>query len=585
MRLSRYILPTMKEDPSDAVIVSHKLMMRAGLIRKESAGMYIYLPLGFRVLRKIINIVREEMDRAGAFEFLMPELTNADLWKESGRWDTMGPEMIRIKDRNSIEYTLAPTHEEAFTSAVRSLISSYRDLPLNVYQINTKFRDEIRPRFGVMRSKEFIMKDAYSFDIDEAGLEESYQTMRKTYRRIFERCGLETIPVQADTGSMGGSNSEEFMVASEVGEEALLICKSCDYKANQERAEYLRTPENNTESIQKIETVDTPNVRTIDDLVKFFNCSADKFFKSIIYLADNKPVMAVVPGSREINELKLKNYLSAKEFELAPNNVVEDVTAAPVGFAGPVNDFKIRTVFDISVKEIVNGITGANIADKHFKNVNPGHDFNIKDEADITIAVEGDMCPKCGKPMIVKRGIEVGHIFKLGYKYTKAMNLTVLNENSKEIHPIMGCYGIGINRTIAAVIEQNNDDRGIIWPLSISPFHVHLIGLGKSGEEIKMADEIYSAIIDSGLEVIYDDRKASPGFKFADADLVGIPVKVTIGKSYFTNKEIEVKLRNSKDMKDIKKISKEKFLIFLKDLKNLIDNEGNSAIELFAKLN
>jgi prolyl-tRNA synthetase len=584
MRVSRYILPTMKEDPSDSVIVSHKLMMRAGLIRKESAGMYIYLPLGFRVLKKIINIVREEMDRAGALEFLMPELTNADLWKESGRWSTMGPEMIRIKDRNNLEYALAPTHEEAFTSAVRSIISSYRDLPLNVYQINTKFRDEIRPRFGVMRSKEFIMKDAYSFDIDEAGLEQSYQTMRKTYRRVFERCGLETIPVEADTGNMGGSNSEEFMVASDVGEEALLICKACNYKANQERAEYLRVPQNK-EPIRKIETVDTPNVKTINDLAAFFNCSTDKFLKSIIYLADNKPVMAVVPGNREINELKLKNYLKAADLSLAPDNIVEEVTSAPVGFAGPVNNFKVRTIFDISVKDIVNGITGGNIADKHFKNVNPEQDFKIKDEADITIAVEGDMCPKCGKPMIVKRGIEVGHIFKLGYKYTKTMNLTVLNENSKEIHPIMGCYGIGVNRTIAAVIEQNYDDKGIIWPLAVAPFHVHLIGLAKSDEEIRLADEIYSGIVESGLEVLYDDRKASPGFKFADADLVGIPVRVTIGKSYFTNKEIEIKLRNSKDMKDIKKISKEKFLVFLKDLKNLADNEGNSAAELFEKLN
>ena len=485
MKLSRYILPTMKEDPSDAVVTSHKLMMRAGLIRKESAGMYIYLPLGFRVLKKIVNIVREEMDRAGALEFLMPELTNAELWKESGRWDAMGPEMIRIKDRNELEYALAPTHEEAFTSAVRSLIASYRDLPLNVYQINTKFRDEIRPRFGVMRSKEFIMKDAYSFDIDEAGLEESYQTMRKTYRRIFERCGLETIPVQADTGSMGGSNSEEFMVASEVGEEALLICKSCDYKANQERAEYNRVPAENKDSAGNIETVDTPNVKTIEDLVKFFNCPADKFLKSIIYVADGKPVMAVVPGNREVNELKLKNYLGAIEFELAPNNIVEEVTSAPVGFAGPVNDFKIKTVFDISVKDIINGITGANKADKHYKNVNAGKDFTIKDEADITVAIEGDLCPGCGKPMIVKRGIEVGHIFKLGYKYTKSMNVTVLNENSKEIHPIMGCYGIGVNRTIATVIEQNNDEKGIVWPLSVAPFHVHLVGLSKTDEEMQ----------------------------------------------------------------------------------------------------
>ncbi len=577
MRLSRYILPTMKEDPSDAAVVSHKLMMRAGLIRKESAGMYIYLPLGFRVLNKIISIIREEMNRAGALEFLMPELTNADLWKESGRWETMGPEMIRIKDRNNLEYALAPTHEEAFTSVVRSVVSSYRDLPLNVYQINTKFRDEIRPRFGVMRSKEFIMKDAYSFDMDEAGLERSYQTMRKTYRRIFERCGLETIPVEADTGSMGGSNSEEFMVASEVGEEALLICKSCGYKANQERAEYHRTTTVKNGVAQTIETVDTPNIRTINELVGFFKTTADKFLKSIIYLADNEPVMAVVLGNREINELKLKNYLKAVELELAPDNIVEQVTSAPVGFAGPVNDFNIRTVFDISVKDTVNGITGANIADRHYRNVNPDRDFKINDEADITLAVEGDACPKCRNAIIVKRGIEVGHIFKLEYKYTKSMKFTILNEKGKEIFPIMGTYGIGVNRTIATVIEQNNDGKGIIWPLSVAPFHVHLIGLTKSDEERKIVDEIYSGILDSGIEVLYDDRKASPGFKFADADLIGIPVRITIGKNYFSGGEIELKLRKSGE---IKKISKEKLFGFLEDLKRIID-KGDSAEKLF----
>ena len=581
MRLSKYIVPTMKEDPSDATVLSHKLMMRAGLIRKESAGMYIYLPLGFRVLRKIVNIIREEMDRAEAMEFLMPELTNADLWKESGRWDTMGPEMIKIKDRNNQEYVLAPTHEEAFTAVVRSVISSYKDLPLNVYQINRKFRDEIRPRFGVMRSKEFIMKDAYSFDIDEAGLEESYQTMRKTYRRIFERCGLETIPVEADTGSMGGSNSEEFMVASEVGEEALIICPSCDYKANQERAEYHRESNKSSETMLDVEAVDTPNVKTIDDLVKFFNCSPDKFLKSIIYLADNKPVMAVVPGSREINELKLKNYIGATDLEIAPNNIVEEVTGAAVGFAGPVNKFNIRTVYDIDIKNIINAITGANKADTHYKNVNPGRDFQIKDRADITVAGEGDLCPKCKKAMIVKRGIEVGHIFKLGYKYTKSMNFTVLNENSKEIHPIMGCYGIGVNRTIATIIEQNNDERGIIWPITVAPFHVHLVSLAKNDIEIKAAEEIYSSILKSGIEVLYDDRKASPGFKFADADLVGIPVRITIGKSYFSNKEIEVKLRTSKD---IKKVSIDSLLEFLAGLKKIINNNEISAQKLFEKL-
>ncbi len=567
MRFTRYLVPTLKEVPSDAAVMSHRLMIRAGLIRKESAGMYSYLPLGFRALRKTIEIVREEMDRSGALEFLMPELTNADLWKESGRWSTMGPEMIRIKDRNGLEYALAPTHEEAFTSVVRSIISSYRDLPLNTYQINTKFRDEIRPRFGVMRSKEFVMKDAYSFDMDEAGLETSYQAMRKTYRTIFRRCGIETIPVEADTGSMGGSNSEEFMVASEVGEEVLLICSSCGYKANQERAEYRRPEAARVDALEELRKVDTPDVRTIDELAKFFNCEPDRFLKSIIYLADGKPVMAVVPGSREINEVKLKKALGAAELELAPNETVEKVTSAPVGFAGPVNKFGVRTVFDISVSAVTNAITGANEKDRHYAGVNPGRDFTISESADITLAVQGDPCPKCGGAMTERKGIEVGHIFKLGYKYTKSMGLTVLDEKGKAVHPIMGCYGIGVNRTMAAVIEQNYDDKGIIWPISVAPFQVHLVGIAKTDEEFSRVDEIYEMVRESGIEVIYDDRRVSPGIKFADADLIGIPVRLTAGKGYFQNGEIELKLRRGGD---VIKAGKEDLL---KTLRSLIEKE------------
>lgn len=554
MRVSRYILPTLKEDPSDAVVLSHRLMVRAGLIRKESAGMYVYLPLGWRVLRKIIGIVREEMDGSGALEFLMPELTNAELWKESGRWDTMGPEMFRIRDRNAMEYSLAPTHEEAFTGVVRNLISSYRDLPVNVYQINTKFRDEIRPRFGVIRSKEFIMKDAYSFDLDEKGLEESYQIMRKTYRRVFERCGLETIPVQADTGAMGGSDSEEFMVASEVGEEVLLLCDGCGYRANREKAEYKRLERMDAADKPKtLAEVATPDVKTIDDLAGFFKCSADRFMKSIIYLADGKPVMAVVPGDREINEHKLARALAAVQLELAPDQVVEDATGAPVGFAGPVTKKDIRMIFDLSIKEMVNGITGANLKDFHYDGVNPGRDFKINDEADITSADEGDRCSRCGAAMYTKKGIEVGHIFKLGYKYTKSMNVSVLNENGQAVTPIMGCYGIGVNRTMAAIVEQHNDGKGIIWPREVAPFDVHLVGLGKSDAETQATDEIYQMLQSEGFDVLYDDRKASPGFKFADADLIGIPVRVTIGKNFFQEQTAEVKLRGSADVTKIVK--------------------------------
>jgi len=551
MRVSKYILPTLKENPSDAVVLSHRLMMRAGLIRKESAGMYAYLPIGLRVLRKITGIIKEEMDRAGAHECLMPELTNADYWKESGRWNTMGPEMFRITDRNGLEYSLGPTHEEAFTNLVRSAVSSYRDLPLNLYQINTKFRDEIRPRFGVIRSKEFIMKDAYSFDIDQAGLDRSYNAMAKAYRRIFERCGLETIPVQADSGTMGGSASEEFMVASEVGEETLLLCEKCEYRANSEKAEYQRTGFSGVKSEESIREVHTPDIKTIDALAAFFKCGEDAFLKSIIYVADGKPVMAVVPGGREVNEHKLANYLGAVNMELAADAVVEEVTGAPVGFAGPVTDKKIRKIFDISVKDIPVAVTGANKKDYHYSCVIPGRDFEIKEETDITTARAGDICPKCGASMYEKKGIEVGHIFKLGYKYTKSMNVSVLDEKGAAVTPIMGCYGIGVNRTMAACVEQNNDQRGIIWPKSVAPFQVHLIGIAKSDEEVSAVDKIYETLLDSGIEVLYDDRKASPGFKFADADLIGIPLRITAGKSFFANGELEFKERSKNEILNV----------------------------------
>jgi len=567
MRLSRYVLPTLKEDPSDAAVMSHRLMIRAALIRKESAGMYVYLPLGLRSMRKIIDIVREEMDAAGALEFLMPELTNADLWRESGRWEAMGPEMIRVRDRNGQEYALAPTHEEAFTAAVRSVISSYRDLPLNAYQINTKFRDEIRPRFGVMRSKEFIMKDAYSFDMDEAGLEASYQAMRKAYRTIFKRCGIETIPGEADTGSMGGSDSEEFMVASDVGEEVLLICGACGYKANRERAEYARNKPAGEEAMEELRVVDTPDVKTIDDLAAFFRCGQERFLKSLVYLADGTPVMAVVPGDREINEVKLKKLLGAAEIELAPDTVVEEVTHAPVGFAGPVIKLEIRIVFASSVKGTANAITGANEKDRHYTGVNPGRDFRIREEADISSAREGDACPRCGAPMIVRYGIEVGHIFKLGYKYTKSMNLTVLDDGGKEVHPIMGCYGIGVNRTMAAVIEQHHDDKGIIWPISVAPFEAHLVGLARNAEEFARVEEIYSMLVGAGIEVLWDDRRASPGVKFADADLIGMPIRITVGKGYYQNGEIEIKLRREKEALKVRRDA------FISELQGLIEKE------------
>ncbi|HOA07884.1 MAG TPA: proline--tRNA ligase [Spirochaetota bacterium] len=561
MRYSRYLIPTMKEDPSDAVVSSHRLMMRAGLVRKESAGMYVYLPLGHKALRKIINIVREEMDNSGALEFLMPELTNADLWKESGRWNTMGPEMFRIKDRNNLEYALGPTHEEAFTNAVRSTVTSYKELPINAYQINTKFRDEIRPRFGVIRSKEFIMKDAYSFDVDEEGLDKSYQTMRSVYRKIFDRCGLATIPVQADTGNMGGSASEEFMVASEVGEETLLICGACSYRANQEKAVFKR--EEKTGSVSgELEKVHTPDVKTIDDLAKFFSTDADKFLKSILYTADGETVMAVVTGDREINEIKLKNYLGCVELELASDDKIFEATKSPVGFAGPIGINGVRIVFDLSVKNTFDAITGANEKDYHYKGVNPGRDFEIKEEADLVTAVEGDACPECGKKLSATKGIEVGHIFKLGYKYTKAMNFTFLDKNGRPANPIMGCYGVGVTRTLAAVIEQNHDEKGLMWPKEIAPFDVHIVGICKTEEDEKKIAEIYEEIKKAGFDALYDDRKNSPGIKFADADLIGLPLRITVGKSFFDTGDIEALDRKTKE---IKRLQRKELVPYLKE--------------------
>ncbi|HOF33952.1 MAG TPA: proline--tRNA ligase [Spirochaetota bacterium] len=561
MRYSRYLIPTMKEDPSDAVVSSHRLMMRAGLVRKESAGMYVYLPLGHKALRKIINIVREEMDNSGALEFLMPELTNADLWKESGRWNTMGPEMFRIKDRNNLEYALGPTHEEAFTNAVRSTVTSYKELPINAYQINTKFRDEIRPRFGVIRSKEFIMKDAYSFDVDEEGLDKSYQTMRSVYRKIFDRCGLATIPVQADTGNMGGSASEEFMVASEVGEETLLICESCSYRANQEKAVFKR--EEKSGSITgELEKVHTPDVKTIDDLVKHFSAESSKFLKSILYTADGETVMAVVTGDREINEIKLKNHLGCVELELASDDKIFEATKSPVGFAGPVGIKNIRIVFDLSVKNTFDAITGANEKDYHYKGVNPGRDFEIKEEADLVTAVEGDACPECGKKLSATKGIEVGHIFKLGYKYTKAMNFTFLDKNGRPANPIMGCYGVGVTRTLAAVIEQNHDEKGLMWPKEIAPFDVHIVGICKTEEDEKKIAEIYEEIKKAGFDALYDDRKNSPGIKFADADLIGLPLRITVGKSFFDTGDIEALDRKTKE---IKRLQRKELVPYLKE--------------------
>ncbi|URA10087.1 proline--tRNA ligase [Thermospira aquatica] len=544
MRRSQMLLPTLREDPKDAEIASHILMMRAGIIRKLDAGLYTFLPLGHRVLLKVINIIREEMNRAGAQELLPPILIPASLWRESGRYDIMGKEMMRLQDRHENDMVLGPTHEEVFTHIVRENVQSYRDLPLNLYQINTKFRDEIRPRYGVMRCREFIMKDAYSFDIDEAGLEKNYQAMREAYRRIFARCGLEVVPVQADTGNMGGSNSEEFMVPSSVGEETIIHCRSCGYVANVERAESKREFSSSSKSMLPLEEIATPNVRTIEELVAFLKVSVDRFIKSLVYKTDKGFVLVLIRGDFMVNETKLKHVLECVELEQASEEEVLQITGAPIGFVSPVNlKQKIKIVADESIPFMRNAISGANKKDYHLKNINPERDFVWDVVADIHEVVEGEKCPTCGEVLRSYKGIEVGHIFKLGYKYTEAMNVRVLDKNGQSITPIMGCYGIGVGRTIASVIEQNHDENGIIWPMSIAPFHGIIVPVNMSDSRtVEAAEKLYQQL-SRRFEILLDDRDERPGVKFKDADLIGIPIRITIGKSFAEEQKVELKLR------------------------------------------
>ena len=498
MRVSNMFFHTLREVPAEAEIASHQLMLRSGLMRKLASGIYSFLPLGYRVFRKVEQIVREEMDRAGAQELIMSALLPAEAYQTSGRWEVFGAEMFRLKDRGGREFCLGPTHEEIFTDTVKSVTRSYRSLPLNLYQIQTKYRDERRPRFGVMRSREFVMKDAYSFDRDEEGLDISYKKMYDAYCRIFDRLGLDYIIVDADTGAMGGSGSQEFMVKSSIGESGIAYCEACGYAANDEKAECIPQKccegENCCEELG-LEKVATPDARTIDELMNFFGCSAREFAKTLIYKADDKVVAAMVRGDRELNETKLQNILGCIELEMADGETVEKVTGAAVGFAGPIG-LKIDVIVDSEVAEMKNFVVGANETGYHYKNVNINRDFKATMVKDIRTIEEGDPCPKCGVPVKVEFGIEVGHIFKLGTKYSKALDCVYLDENGKENPMVMGCYGIGINRSMAAVIEQNNDENGIIWPISVAPYHVIVIPVNTSdSDQMGLAEKIYSELM------------------------------------------------------------------------------------------
>ena len=544
MRTSQLLLPTLREDPGEAETVSHRLMLRAGLIRKVAAGIYTYLPLGLRIIRKVEQIVREEMNRAGGQELLMPIASPAELWKETGRWDYYGKELIRFKDRHERDFCLGPTHEEVITDLFRREVRSYRQLPLNFYQIQTKFRDEIRPRFGLMRGREFIMKDAYSFDKDEAGARLSYQKMYDAYHRVFSRCGLNFRAVEADTGLIGGTSSHEFMVLADTGEETIVYSESGTYAANVERAEVLPPDHETNEELRPLQTISTPGCRTVEEVTKFLNIDASQLVKTLLYSTKADTVAVLIRGDHDANEIKLKRLLGVTDLELAGPATVELVTGAPVGFAGPVG-LKVRIVADYAIKGAKNVVVGGNRLDTHLVDVNCPRDFHVEQYADLRNARAGDPSPRKDGVLKTTKGIEVGHVFMLGTKYSQAMNASFLDPHGKECLAVMGCYGIGIGRTAAAAVEQNHDDKGIVWPFPIAPFHVHLISLGQSTAAVDAAVSLYHALEAAGLEVLWDDRDERAGVKFNDADLIGAPYQVIVGDKGLAEGLLEVKSRNT----------------------------------------
>jgi prolyl-tRNA synthetase len=587
MKFSETFIPTLREVPGDAVIVSHRLMLRAAMIRKLSNGLFAYLPLGLRSFRKVETIIREEMDAIGSLEIKPTVVVPGELWKESGRWESMGEALLRVKNRLDSDFVVSPTAEEAFTAIVRDELSSYRQLPLSLYQINTKYRDEVRPRYGVMRGREFVMKDAYSFHAGEESLDETYRDMGRAYRRIFKRCGLTVIPVRADSGAMGGTGSEEFMVESEIGDNTLILCKACDYAANVEKAackpdftapvsiDAARAAAGSRPAVEKI---DTPRVRTIEELCAFLKTGAKQCIKTLIYKAVNveldlsaapgcekrkqrKPApdappvypeaffAVVIRGDLDVNEVKLAAALKAAEVMLAADTDVARITGAPVGFAGPVGLSTVPVVADETVTAMNDAVTGALAKDLHYVHAAYGRDFTPWLVTDIRTVVAGDRCPVCGGDLYGKKGNELGHIFKLGNKYTTSMRVSYLDENGKSHTPIMGCYGIGLDRTLASVIEERHDDQGIIWPITIAPFHVIIVPIKYDGAVKAAADSIAGALEKKGVEVLLDDRNERPGVKFNDADLIGIPYRLVVGDKNLAGDraKVEVKRRNEKD--------------------------------------
>ena len=554
MRWRTSFIPTIKEEPSDAEVVSHRLLVRAGMIRQVSRGVYDFLPLALRTLRKIEAIVREEMNRAGAQELLMPVTSPAELWQDSGRWEVYGKELLRFKDRHERDFCLAPTHEEVITDIVRRDVRSYRELPMNLYQIQTKFRDEVRPRFGLMRGREFIMKDAYSFHLDRDDAEREYRNMYDTYRRIFTRCGLEFRAVEADSGAIGGSLSHEFQVLAESGEDALAACTACDYAANVQKAESrLQAPENGGATDAAPETVPTPGLKTVPEVSEFLKIPPEQFIKTMIYRKPAAGLVAVlVRGDHEVNETKLGNLLDTIAVEMADEDEVMQAVGAPPGFLGPMN-LPLEVWADHAVRGMNGAVTGANQADAHTIHVDQERDFTPARFEDLRLVKAGDPCARCDEGVIEEyRGIEVGHVFYLGRKYSEAMNATILDSEGHERVMEMGCYGIGVTRLMAAAIEQNNDADGIIWPMSIAPFSVELLPLNYKEDPIReVTDRIYQGLTEAGHEVLLDDRDERPGVKFKDADLVGVPLRVTIGAKGLAKGNVELRWRGDGTTTDV----------------------------------
>jgi len=552
MLFSKMFIPTVKEDPKEAEVASHRLMLRAGFIRRLASGVYTWLPLGLRSLRKVEQIIREEMNKKGAQEILMPAVQPKELWVESTRWEKYGKELLRFADRNNRELCLGPTHEEVVTDLVRREVRSYKDLPVNLYQIQTKFRDEIRPRFGIMRSREFFMKDAYSFDTDESGAGKSYMDMYDAYNNIFERCGFRFRVVEADTGQIGGSFSHEFMVLAETGEDIIISCDTCGYAANLERAEVGvggKAVPTGKKGVHR--RVKTPDQRKIDEVSSFLGITPDKLLKTIIYNTDKGTIAVLVRGDREINDTKLKNLLKLDELELADERTIEEATGGPLGFSGPIG-LTIPLYADMDLKFMEDFVVGGNERDVHVVDANMA-DFTVKGFFDVKVAEAGDRCPRCDTgSLVTTRGIEVGHIFKLGLKYSKSMNATFLDSDGKEHFMVMGCYGIGVGRTVAAAIEQGNDENGMMLPLPIAPFEVDVLPVNTTHpESMAVAREIYTKLLAKGIDVILDDRDERPGVKFKDCDLIGIPFRITIGERGLKEGLVEIKRRDSKEFEKV----------------------------------